>query len=158
MIWTSIDEKASNKFYYQMRLIRSVEERLLDLFSVGLLSGTVHTCIGQEASAVGLINALDATKDLIFSNHRAHGHYIVYTDDIEGLIAEVMGKKTGACGGIGGSQHLCKRNMYTNGVQGGMVPSAVGAALAEKLKHSKAICVVFLGDGTMGQGTVYEGM
>ena len=73
-----------------------------------------------------------------------------------GLVAEVMGLPAGVCGGIGGTQHLHWRNFYTNGIQGGMVPSAVGAALAEKLKQSGAISVVFLGDGTMGQGNVYE--
>ncbi|MBK9055298.1 MAG: thiamine pyrophosphate-dependent dehydrogenase E1 component subunit alpha [Chloroflexi bacterium] len=143
-------------FYYQMYLIRVVEQKLLDLFAEGLVFGTVHTSIGQEVCDVGVMNVLDVTKDVVFSNHRAHGQYLLYTDDVNGLIAEVMGKKSGVCHGIGGSQHLHQRNMFTNGIQGGIVPNAVGAALAEKLKQSGAIVVVFLGDGTMGQGTVYE--
>lgn len=146
------------RFYHQMYLIRRVEQTFLDLFSQGLLSGTVHTALGQEACAVGVVNALDRDKDVIFSSHRAHGHFIAYCDDVEGLVAEVMGCRTGACGGIGGTQNLHERNMYTGGIQGGIVPCAVGAALAEKLKGSGAISVVFLGDGTMGQGAVYEGL
>ena len=90
-------------------LIRAVEERLLALFSQGKLAGTTHTCIGQELSAVMLAGSLDPQRDTIFSNHRCHGHYVAWTDDVEGLIAEIMGRGSGVCGGIGGSQHLCGR-------------------------------------------------
>jgi acetoin:2,6-dichlorophenolindophenol oxidoreductase subunit alpha len=126
--------------------IRTMEQTFLDLFSGGLLTGTVHTSLGQEACAVGVMNALDATHDVIFSTHRAHGHFVAYCDDVDGLVADVMGRSTGICGGIGGTQNLHKRNMYTGGIQGGIVPCAVGAALAEKLRRSGAICVVFLGE------------
>jgi acetoin:2,6-dichlorophenolindophenol oxidoreductase subunit alpha len=149
-------EDLSAEFYRQMFLIRTVEERLLRLFSRGLLRGTVHTSIGQEPCAVGVINALDRERDLIFSNHRAHGHFLAWCDDAEGLIAEVMGSPRGVCGGIGGSQHLHTRNFVTTGVQGGLVPCAVGAALAEKRRKSGAVTAAFLGDGTMGEGVVYE--
>jgi len=142
--------------YQQMYLIRRTEETLLDLFSQGLLFGTVHTCIGQEAIAVGVVNAIDKSKDVIWSNHRGHGHFLAYCDNIEGLIAEVMGKETGVCRGIGGSQHLHYNNFYTNGILGGTVACAVGSAMAEKKKNSGAITVVFLGDGAMGEGIVYE--
>lgn len=143
-------------FYTRMRTIRRTEETLLELFSKGLLFGTVHTCIGQEPVAVGVVSALDKTKDVVWSNHRGHGHYLALTDDVEGLIAEVMGRATGVCGGIGGSQHLHRGNFYTNGVLGGTVPCAVGSALAEKERGDGAISVVFLGDGALGQGVVYE--
>lgn len=144
-------------FYIQMFRIRRVEEILLDLFSKGLLTGTTHTCIGQEACAVGVINAIDKEKDIIFSNHRGHGHYLVYSNgNLVEFLGELMGKKIGMCKGIGGSQHLCKKNFYTNGIQGGIVPVATGMALAEKIKKSGAIVLVFLGDGTLGQGVVYE--
>lgn len=93
-------------FYSQMFMIRKVEEAFLSLFSQGLLNGTVHTCMGQEACAVGVVNALDKSRDLVFSNHRGHGHFLSYTDDIGGLVAELLGRTTGACGGIGGSQNL----------------------------------------------------
>lgn len=144
--------------YKQMYKIRRVEENILDLFSQGLISGTTHTCIGQETCAVGVVNAIDTRKDVIFSNHRAHGHYIAYTDDIRGLFSEIMGKREGICGGIGGSQHIQSRNFYTNGIQGGIVPVATGMALAEKIKKTGAIIWVFMGDGTLGQGVVYESL
>jgi len=148
--------RQAEAYYYTMVLIRRTEETFLDLFSKGLLNGTVHTCIGQEACSVGVMQALDRDRDVIFASHRAHGHYLAYSDDLEGLIAEVMGKSKGVCGGVGGSQHLHKGNFYTNGVQGGIVPCATGAALAEKMRGGNAIVTVFLGDGTMGEGVVYE--
>ena len=77
---------------------------------------------------------------------------------MEGLISEIMGRETGVCGGRGGSQHLCKNGFYSNGIQGGTVPVATGMALAEKLKGNHAIGAVFLGDGTLGEGAVYESM
>ncbi|MBY0398612.1 MAG: thiamine pyrophosphate-dependent dehydrogenase E1 component subunit alpha, partial [Thermoleophilia bacterium] len=139
-----------------MYAIRRFEETLLDMFSAGLLVGTTHTCIGQEANAVGLIDHLEPERDVIFSNHRCHGHYLAFTGDQVGLLAEVMGRETGVCGGKGGSQHLCAPNFYTNGVQGSIVPVATGIALAERERGAGAVTTVFLGDGTLGQGTVYE--
>ena len=79
-------------------LIRRVEETFLELFSQGKLNGTVHTCVGQEFSAVAFAGQLEK-KDFIFSNHRCHGHYLSFTKDYEGLIAELMGKEIGTCGG-----------------------------------------------------------
>ena len=155
--FTSTDQTAEH-FYAQMLLIRHTEQQFLQLFAQGKLNGTVHTCIGQEASAVAVVNALDLQRDVIFSNHRAHGHFLAYFGDVEGLLAEVLGREGGVCGGIGGTQHLYTRNFYTNGIQGGIAPCAVGAALAEKMQGSGAIATVFLGDGTMGQGVVYESM
>ena len=140
----------------QVCLIRSVEERLLSLFSQGKLFGTTHTCIGQELCAVTVVGALDLTKDIVFSPHRCHGHFLAYSDDPDSLIAEIMGREDGVCGGRGGSQHLCYRNFYSNGVQGGIVPIATGMGLAEKLKGSGAVAVCFLGDGTTGEGVIYE--
>jgi TPP-dependent pyruvate/acetoin dehydrogenase alpha subunit len=127
-----------NDFYYQMVLIRKFEERMLDLFSKGELFGTTHAYIGQEAGAVAVMNNL-AKQDIVFSNHRCHGHYLARTGDVEGLMAELMGKEGGICGGRGGSQHLCKDNFYTNGVQGSIVPVAAGMAYAEKIKKTDAI-------------------
>jgi acetoin:2,6-dichlorophenolindophenol oxidoreductase subunit alpha len=142
----------------QMVTIRCTEEHLLELFSKGHLNGTVHTCIGQEACAVGLISALDLEKDIVFSNHRGHGHYIGYSDDVRGLIAEIMGRSDGVCRGIGGSQHVQTKNFYTNGIQGASAPISVGMAFAEKISQTGAVTVVNLGDGTFGEGAVYEAM
>ena len=138
-------------------LIRRVEETFLELFSQGKMNGTVHTSVGQEFSAVAFAGQLEK-KDFIFSNHRCHGHYLSFTKDYEGLIAELMGKEVGTCGGIGSSQHLCKNNFYSNGIQGGIVPVAAGMALAKKMKNSGAMGIVFIGDGTLGEGVVYETM
>jgi acetoin:2,6-dichlorophenolindophenol oxidoreductase subunit alpha len=144
--------------YERMYFIRRFEETLLDLFAQGKLVGTTHTYIGQEANAVGIIDHLDPRVDVVFSNHRCHGHYLAFTDDAFGLLSEVMGKATGTCGGKGGSQHLCNGNFYSNGVLGSIVPVATGIALAEKRKGSGAVSTVFLGDGTLGEGVTYESL
>ena len=139
-----------------MALIRKFEELVLHLFAQGELAGTSHVCIGQEANAVGVINALDRDRDAVWGGHRSHGHFIAYCEKVEALLAELMGRTTGVCGGRGGSQHLCFRRFRSNGIQGGIVPSAVGTALA--LRETGAITTVFIGDGTMGEGIVYEGL
>jgi len=145
-----------NTFYEKMFLIRTFDSKLLELFSEGKIKGTVHTSLGQEACAVGLISALDKEQDIVFSNHRAHGHIIAYGISVKSLLAEIMGKVSGTSAGVGGTQHLHWKNFHSNGIQGAFAPVAVGSAMAEKLKGSGAISVVFLGDGTMGQGVVYE--
>ena len=145
-------------FYERMYFIRRFEETLLDLFAQGKLVGTTHTYIGQEANAVGVISHLERERDVIFSNHRCHGHYLAFTDDAFGLLCEVMGKAPGVCGGKGGSQHLCNGNFYSNGVLGSIVPVATGIGLAEKMKCTGAISTVFLGDGTLGEGVTYESL
>ncbi len=144
--------------YRKMLLIRTFEERLLEEFSRGTLNGTTHTCIGQEANPVGVLAGV-AAGDVVVSNHRGHGHFLAHDQqDAAGLIAELMGKRTGVCGGRGGSQHLHGEHFYTNGVLGGTMALAAGAALAEKLKGSGAIVVIFLGDGALGEGVVYESL
>src|SRR5258707_8105037 len=80
--------------------IRKVEEKFLELFSQGKLNGTVHTCVGQEFSAVAFAGQLKK-MDFIFSNHRCHGHYLSFTGDVRGLLAELLGKASGTCGGDG---------------------------------------------------------
>jgi len=138
-------------------LTRRVEELFLELFSQGKLNGTIHTCVGQEFSAVAFAGQLEK-EDFIFSNHRCHGHYISFTKDYEGLVAELMGKEVGTCGGIGSSQHLYKNNFFSNGIQGGIVPVSAGLALANKIKGNNVIGIVFIGDGTLGEGVLYETM
>lgn len=137
--------------------IRDIETKFLELFAEGKLNGTVHTSVGQEFSALAFAEAL-TEKDSVFSNHRCHAHYLAITGDSVGLVAELLGKKSGPCAGIGGSQHLKRGNFYSNGIQGGIVPIAAGMALAGKLRKKDEIAVVFIGDGTLGQGVVYETM
>ncbi len=136
-------------------LIRRTEEKLLELFRNGEIHGTLHTCIGQELSATSVIATLNS-DDIVFSNHRGHGHFLAKTGDLYGLVAEIMGKSDGVCGGIGGSQHLHAKGFYSNGVQGGMAPIAAGMAFAQKQDNKNSITVVFIGDGTFGQGVIYE--
>lgn len=143
------------ELYRQLYRIRRFEETVLENFSKGIFFGTTHTYLGQEANAVAILSQLQPT-DIVFSNHRCHGHYLAFGGNMRALFAELMGKSTGVCGGRGGSQHLHWGNFYSNGIQGGIVPIATGMALAEKLKGTKAIVVAFLGDGTMGEGVIYE--
>lgn len=147
----------NQEYYRQLYTIRVFEETVLENFPKGVFYGTTHTYLGQEANAVGVISHLQP-DDVIFSNHRCHGHFLAYGGDIRALFAELMGKATGVCGGRGGSQHLHWKNFYSNGIQGGIVPIATGMALAEKEKGSGAVVVAFLGDGTLGEGVVYEAL
>jgi TPP-dependent pyruvate/acetoin dehydrogenase alpha subunit len=146
------------ELFRRMRTVRSLEEKLLVLYAQGKMFGTVHTCIGQEASAVGVVSALDPARDFLWSNHRGHGHYIAFTDDVDGLIAEVMGRATGMNAGIGGSQHLHASRVFTNGILGGIAPCAVGCAFGQQLQGTGALVTVFLGDGSFGEGQVYESL
>ena len=141
--------------YRSLFLLRRFDEVVLENYPRGVFFGTTHTYLGQEANAVGVLNHI-RPEDVVFSNHRCHGHFLAAGGDPRTLFAELMGKSTGVCGGRGGSQHLYWRNFYTNGVQGGIVPVATGMALAEKRKGSGAVVVCFLGDGTLGEGVVYE--
>jgi TPP-dependent pyruvate/acetoin dehydrogenase alpha subunit len=143
--------------YEKMYLIRSFETLLLRLFDEGKLFGTTHTYVGQEAIAVSVIENL-CESDIVFSNHRCHGHFLIKENDPEGLLAEIMGRENGVCGGRGGSQHLQKNNFYSNGIQGGIVANSLGMAFAEKYKKTGNIVTVFIGDGTWGEGITYESM
>lgn len=148
-------EPRTERLYRRMRFIRRFEENLLDMFDKGLLNGTTHACIGQEADAVAIIEHL-TEDDHVFSNHRCHGHFLARTGDALGLLAEIMGKPEGVCGGIGGSQHLCAPGFMSNGIQGGIVPNAAGIAFAKQLDGGTGLSLVFIGDGTLGEGATYE--
>jgi 2-oxoisovalerate dehydrogenase E1 component len=139
-------------------LIRLTEQLILDLFGRGLLSGTTHTCLGQELCQMSVVRALDDPDDHVFSNHRNHGHYLTYSGDLLGLVAEIMGRRAGVCSGYGGSQHIAFRNFHSNGVQGGMTAIAAGVALDLKERGSRGIVAVMIGDGTLGEGLLYESL
>lgn len=152
-----IDADAESLYAYG-HLIRSTEEFLLDQFSRGLVSGTTHTCVGQELCAMAVVRALDDPDDVVLSNHRNHGHFLTYSGDFLGLAAEIMGRRDGVCGGRGGSQHLAYRHFHSNGVQGGMTGLGVGMALARKRSGSRGLVAAMVGDGTLGEGLLYESM
>jgi TPP-dependent pyruvate/acetoin dehydrogenase alpha subunit len=152
-----LDMKDHLSLYQTMLLIRRFEERLLAEFSSGKLTGTTHAYIGQEANAAGIFSITEK-DDVVFSNHRCHGHFLAYGGEPYRLAAELLGKSTGLVGGRGGSQHLHWRNFYSNGIQGGIIPVATGMALAEKVNATRKIVLVFIGDGTLGEGTLYESL
>lgn len=138
--------------------IRLAEEKLLWAFSRGMVRGTVHTCIGQEFSGVAFSRILDPNKDWMLSNHRGHGHFLSFNGTTIELFSELLGKKSGPSLGNGGSQHIRKGNFLTNGIQAGFTPIAVGIAEALKQNTPDGVCVVFIGDGTLGEGTLWESL
>lgn len=149
---------APEELYGYAHLIRSTEELILDLFSRGLLSGTTHTCLGQELCQMSVVRALDHADDMVLSNHRNHGHFLTYSGDFLGLVAEVMGREAGVCGGYGGSQHIAFKNFHSNGVQAGMTAIGSGIGLERRLRGSRGVVAVMVGDGTLGEGLLYESM
>lgn len=150
-------DTSPESIYALADLIRRTEEELLRLFSAGMLSGTTHTCLGQELCQLAVVRAL-ADGDFVFSNHRNHGHLLAYCGDVRGLVAEVTGREGGLCGGRGGSQHMAVGNFFSNGIQGGLTGVAVGCALGQRLFGSSSLIAVFIGDGTLGEGLLYEAM
>ncbi|MEI6123848.1 MAG: thiamine pyrophosphate-dependent dehydrogenase E1 component subunit alpha [Bacteroidota bacterium] len=143
-----------------MLRIRLCEESLVDPILKGEIRCPVHLYSGQEAVATGIGTALEQT-DLIFGNHRSHGHYLAKGGDMSAMIAEIYGKETGCSKGRGGSMHLISPE---NGIMGivpivsGTISLALGAALAFKIKKSKNIAVSFFGDGATGEGVLYESL
>ncbi|MEZ0066052.1 TPP-dependent pyruvate/acetoin dehydrogenase alpha subunit [Streptacidiphilus sp. MAP12-20] len=137
--------------------IRAFEEKLLDLFGRGMLNGTTHTCLGQEYVPVAMEGLLEA-RDHVFSNHRGHGHYLARHRDPEGLLAEIMGRRGAVCAGVGGSQHIRRERYLSTGVQGESLPVACGVALHLRRTEPGALACVYIGDGTFGEGGVYEAL
>jgi pyruvate dehydrogenase E1 component alpha subunit len=138
-------------------LVRHFELKLLDLYGRGDLNGTTHTCLGQEYVPVAL-RPLLGEDDHVFSNHRGHGHYLSRFRDPHGLLAEIMGREGAVCGGVGGSQHIHRDRYLSTGVQGESMPVAAGVALHLKRAEPGAIACVYIGDGTWGEGAVYEAL
>jgi acetoin:2,6-dichlorophenolindophenol oxidoreductase subunit alpha len=140
-----------------MLFIRIFEEALLRLFQEGKVNGTTHTCIGQEYIPVSLMPLLRST-DYIFSNHRGHGHYLARFLDPVGLLCEILGREGAICRGVGGSQHIRRDRYFSTGVQGESVPVGAGVALGIKRKRLQELALTFIGDGTWGEGAVYEAL
>jgi pyruvate dehydrogenase E1 component alpha subunit len=146
--------------YRTMRTIRDFEERVHTEFATGAIPGFVHLYAGEEASATGVMMHL-RREDYIASTHRGHGHCIAKGMDVDGMMAEIYGKRTGVCHGKGGSMHVADLHlgmMGANGIVGAGGPLACGAALAAKVKHTDNVSVCFFGDGASNQGTIFEAM
>ncbi|MEM8823203.1 MAG: thiamine pyrophosphate-dependent dehydrogenase E1 component subunit alpha [Pseudomonadota bacterium] len=144
----------------KMHLIRKFEEGAEDSYMRGLIHGTMHLSIGQEASAVGACMSL-SDADKITSTHRGHGHCIAKGADVERMFAEFFGKETGYCRGRGGSMHIAdvkKGNLGANGIVGGGLPIAVGAALSAKRLGTGAVTICFFGDGANNEGAFHEAL
>ena len=156
----SVEREKLLQMYYDMLRIRYFEEKVDELFARGYVHGTCHLYMGEEAVAVGAVAALEE-KDYITSTHRGHGHCLAKGADIKKMMAEILGRKTGYCKGKGGSMHIAdfsSGNLGANGVVGGGIPIAVGAALALKYKGRKEIVLCFFGDGAANQGCFHESL
>jgi acetoin:2,6-dichlorophenolindophenol oxidoreductase subunit alpha len=141
-----------------MWAIRRFEEAVDEMFARGLLYGTMHLSIGQEASATGACLAL-RDDDVITSTHRGHGHCIAKGADLGRMMAELLARDTGYCRGRGGSMHIAdvsKGNLGANGIVAGGIPIAVGAALALKLQGTDKVALSFFGDGATSEGAFHE--
>lgn len=155
-----MSKEALLKAYRKMRQIREFEERIHTEFATGEIPGFVHLYAGEEAIAVGFCEHLN-DKDRISSTHRGHGHCIAKGVDLMGMMAEIYGRKTGTCGGKGGSMHIADLDvgmLGANGIVGAGPPLACGAGLASKLRKDGSVSVVFFGDGAANQGTNFESM
>ena len=144
----------------RMHLIRKFEEGAEESYTRGLIHGTMHLSIGQEASAVGICLPL-TREDQITSTHRGHGHCIAKGAEVKRMFAEFFGKTTGYCGGRGGSMHIADvstGNLGANGIVGGGIPIAVGAALTAKRLKTGKVVVSFFGDGANNEGAFHEAL
>jgi len=153
-----ISPETARKWLRRMLLIRAFEERLDQLFAEGSLRGTTHFCIGQEASAVGACAALEPL-DYVTSTHRGHGHCLAAGGDPNRMMAEIFGRKDGYCQGKGGTQHMAALEigfLGSNGITGGGIPIATGAALSSKLRKLGRVALCFFGDGAANQGAFHE--
>lgn len=156
-----IDAGVIRSMYRQMILIRKFEEKLMGLSQVkDRLPGMQILAIGQEAVAVGIVQAMEPS-DVLVSNHRSHGHLLAKGADPRTLLSEILGKKTGVNKGKSGTLHLAvpeKKVLMTSTVVGAGPPLAVGAAFAQQYRNATEITVVFFGDGAAAEGSVHEAM
>src|SRR3989442_5900692 len=155
-----VDAKGLEHLYQTMVTIRRFDEKTVELFQAGYVKGTAHSYVGQEAVAAGACAALRG-DDYIVGNHRGHGHCLAKGARIDRLIAELMGRETGYCRGLGGSMHIAALDLNIlgcNGIVAAGLPIGTGAALAARLRKSDVVVTIFFGDGGANQGTVHESM
>jgi len=155
---TSLDARVGLELLRGMWRIRVFEERVGELTRANEVHGLIHLSIGQEAVAVGVCGQL-GVDDVVYSNHRAHGHAIAKGAPLVGVMAELMGRDGGLCHGLGGSMHLVdvEHGLFgATGVVGGNVPLALGSALASRLLGGDSVAVVFFGDGAVQSGIFVE--
>jgi acetoin:2,6-dichlorophenolindophenol oxidoreductase subunit alpha len=147
-------------YYRTMVTIRQFETMAGDLFAAGKIPGFIHLSIGQEASAVGVCSCL-RKDDYLTTTHRGHGHIIAKGADLNKMVAELLGKKTGYCKGKGGSMHIADFSigiLGANGVVAGGLPIIGGAGFSIKMRKTDQVAVCFFGDGASNRGPVHEVM
>ncbi len=146
--------------YRMMVKIRRVEESLMEVFTAGEIPGFIHVCVGQEAAPVAICRYLKDT-DFVASTHRGHGHAIAKGIPLDLFMAELFGKRNGPCMGRSGSMHLAFRPLGilgANGIVGGGIPIATGAALASSYKKRDDVVVCFFGEGATDEGVFHESL
>ena len=146
------------KYYSQMLLIRRFEERVGQLYGMGLIGGFLHLYVGQEAVVVGVENAI-SRQDPMITSYRCHGHMLARGEEIGRVLSELAGKASGSSKGKGGSMHMFspENGFYGgHGIVGAQVPIGTGIALSLKYRRLSNVCFTFLGDGAANQGQVYE--
>ena len=156
---TELSKDKLLEMHRMMLDIRNFDNKVNRLVKRGVVPGMTHFSIGEEAANVGAVAALNIGSDLITSNHRGHGQSIALGIDLNEMMAEIMGKATGTCKGKGGSMHIADLdggNLGANGIVGGGMGMAIGAALTQKIKKTGKIVVCFFGDGACNEGTFHE--
>jgi len=146
--------------YRTLYTIRLFEERCIKLYRKGLIRGYFHPYLGEEAIATGVCAAL-SDEDYITSTHRGHGHCIARGGELKKMVAELLGRRTGYCGGRGGSMHIADveaGNLGANGVVGAGIPIGVGAALGAKIRGQARVAVTFASDGASNNGVFAESL
>lgn len=157
---TILDTEKAAEMYRKMLEIRLFEEKVFELYGQNLVPGTIHLYTGEEAVAVGVCSNL-RKDDYIVSTHRGHGHCIAKGANLDKTMAEILGRRTGYCGGKGGSMHIADFSIGVLGataVVGAGIPIATGAGLSIKLRGTDQVAACFFGDGASNQGTFHEGI
>ena len=153
-----MDSEQLRSVYRYMYRIRRFEEEVFEFYKRGLMPGLAHLYIGEEAVAVGACSAI-RPDDFLSSTHRGHGHLIARGADLNRMMAEILGKKTGYCHGKGGSMHIMDMSLGilgANGIVGGGIPMATGAAYSCRYRGTDQVVLCFFGDGASNQGTFHE--
>lgn len=152
--------KLFKELYYQLLRIRLIEERIAVEYAKQEMRCPIHFAIGHEAIPVGVCANLKK-GDIVFSNHRSHGHFLAKGGSLPAMVAEIYGKSDGCCKGRGGSQHLIDQEVNFLGatpIVGGTIPVAVGSAFASKMKNDGKITAVFFGDAATEEGVFHESL
>ena len=155
-----ISKKTASEMLYKLYSARFFETKLNKIVKQGVLHGTAHLSVGQEGVAVGAVYAAKA-DDRIMTNHRGHSHCIAKGADVRRMMAEILGRETGLCRGLGGSMHIMDvgtGNMGANGIVGQTIPMATGVALALRKEGTGKIIMDFFGDGASNTGVFHESL